>query len=67
MTLKFLEDVFHTATFLISPLPRKVINFDTTIERLIHTMPSYTYLHILLLWLTQFAPLQQMKIRFSIH
>jgi histone deacetylase 1/2 len=40
MPLKFWDEAFLTATFLINLLPSKVINFDTPTERLLATSPT---------------------------
>jgi histone deacetylase 1/2 len=41
MPLKFWDEAFLTATYLINRMPSKVINFDTPLERLFHTKPDY--------------------------
>jgi histone deacetylase 1/2 len=41
MPLKYWDEAFLTATFLINLLPRKVINHDTPVERQLHTAPNY--------------------------
>lgn len=41
MPLKFWDEAFTTATYLINRTPSKVINFDTPIERLLHIKPNY--------------------------
>jgi histone deacetylase 1/2 len=46
MPLKFWDEAFLTATFLINILPNKVIDFDTPIERLLGTIPNYDALRI---------------------
>ena len=46
MPLKFWDEAFLTATFLINLLPSKVINFDTSLERLLHTKPNYESLRV---------------------
>jgi hypothetical protein len=46
MSLKFWDEAFLTATFLINLLPSKVINHDTPIERLLHSKPNYESLRI---------------------
>jgi histone deacetylase 1/2 len=46
MPLKFWDEAFLTATFLINLLPSKVIDFDTPTERLLGTTPNYDALRI---------------------
>ena len=46
MPLKFWDEAFLTATFLINLLPSKVIDFDTPTERLLGTTPNYEALRI---------------------
>jgi histone deacetylase 1/2 len=46
MPLKFWDEAFLTATFLINLLPSKVINHDTPVERLLHTKPNYDSLRV---------------------
>ena len=46
MPLKFWDEAFLTATFLINLLPSKVIDFDTPTERLLGTAPNYEALRI---------------------
>jgi hypothetical protein len=46
MPLKFWDEAFLTATFLINLLPSKVINFDTPTERLLGATPNYESLRI---------------------
>jgi histone deacetylase 1/2 len=46
MPLKFWDEAFLTATFLINLLPRKVINHDTPVKRLLHSKPNYESLCI---------------------
>jgi histone deacetylase 1/2 len=41
MPLKYWDEAFLTATFLINLLPNKVINSDTPVERLLHVTPNY--------------------------
>jgi hypothetical protein len=41
MPLKFWDEAFLTATYLINRMPSKIINFDTPLERLFHTKPDY--------------------------
>ena len=42
--LKFWDQAFLTATYLINLLPSKVINYDTPIQRLFHETPDYASL-----------------------
>jgi histone deacetylase 1/2 len=44
MPLKFWDEAFLTATYLINMLPSKVINHETPIERLLHKTPDYASL-----------------------
>jgi len=46
MPLKFWDEAFLTATYLINQLPSKVINFQTPHERLYHHKPEYDNLRI---------------------
>jgi histone deacetylase 1/2 len=46
MPLKFWDEAFLIATFLINLLPSKVINNETHVERLLHTSPNYDSLRI---------------------
>jgi hypothetical protein len=48
MPLKFWDEAFFTAIFLINHIPSKVINFETPFERLFHTKPYYSSLRIFL-------------------
>nr|ABF99203.1 retrotransposon protein, putative, Ty1-copia subclass [Oryza sativa Japonica Group] len=41
MPLKFWDEAFLAATYLINRLPRKVIDFDTPLARLFHQQPDY--------------------------
>jgi histone deacetylase 1/2 len=41
MPLKYWDEAFLTATFLINLLPSKVINLETPSERLVHVVPNY--------------------------
>ena len=41
MPLKYWDEAFLTATFLINFLPSKVIDFESPIERLLHIPPNY--------------------------
>jgi histone deacetylase 1/2 len=44
MPLKFWDEAFITATYLINRLPSKVINHQTPLERLLHQKPDYSML-----------------------
>jgi histone deacetylase 1/2 len=46
MPLKFWDEAFLTATFLINLLPSKVIDFNTSTDRLLGTTPNYDALRI---------------------
>jgi histone deacetylase 1/2 len=46
MPLKFWDEAFLTATYLINLLPSKVINFDTPIQRLLKEAPDYSSLRV---------------------
>ncbi|WVZ83847.1 hypothetical protein U9M48_030944 [Paspalum notatum var. saurae] len=46
MPLKFWDEAFLTATYLINMLPSKVIDYNTPVERLLHQKPDYTSLCI---------------------
>ena len=41
MPLKFWDEAFLTATYLINLLPSKVINFDTPVQHLLKETPNY--------------------------
>jgi histone deacetylase 1/2 len=41
--LKYWDQAFLTATYLINLLPSKVINYETPIERLFHEKPDYLF------------------------
>jgi hypothetical protein len=43
--LKFWDEAFSTVVFLINRLPSKVINDDTSLERLYGHKPDYNFLH----------------------
>ena len=45
MPLKFWDEAFVTATYLINRLPSKVIQGQTPLERLFHQTPDYLNLH----------------------
>jgi histone deacetylase 1/2 len=44
MPLKFWDEAFIAATYLINRLPSKVINLETPLERLFHVKPDYSSL-----------------------
>lgn len=44
MPLKFWNDAFKTACFLINRLPSRVINSSTPLEKLLGTKPDYSFL-----------------------
>ena len=46
MPLKFWDEAFLTATYLINLLPRKVIKFDIPITRLFGVAPNYNSLRV---------------------
>jgi hypothetical protein len=46
MSLKYWDDTFLAAIFLINRTPNKVINFSTPLERLFHVKPNYQALRI---------------------
>jgi hypothetical protein len=46
MPLKFWDEAFLAATFLINRTPSKVINFETPLERLYNTKPDYKSLRV---------------------
>jgi hypothetical protein len=46
MPLKFWDEPFLTATYLINMLPSKFINNDTLVHRLLGTRPNYTSLRV---------------------
>ena len=41
MPLKFWDEAFLAATYLINRTPSKVINLDTPLEKLFHEKPNY--------------------------
>jgi histone deacetylase 1/2 len=45
MPLKFWDEAFLTATYLINRIPSKVIDDDTPMERLFHEKPNLSFLH----------------------
>ena len=46
MALKFWDEAFLTATFLINLLPSKVLNFETPVEKLLHQKPNNDSLRV---------------------
>jgi hypothetical protein len=46
MPLKYWDDAFLTATFLINLIPSKVLDFATPTEKLLHTTPNYDSLPV---------------------
>lgn len=44
MPLRFWDEAFHTACFLINRLPTRTINMNTPLQRLFGTAPDYTFL-----------------------
>ena len=46
MPLKFWDEAFLTATYLINMLPSKVINYDTPVHRLLNSTPDYASLRV---------------------
>ena len=46
MPLKFWDEAFLTATFLINILPTKVLNFESPIEKLLDIKPNYSSLRV---------------------
>jgi histone deacetylase 1/2 len=46
MPLKYWDEAFLTATYLINMLPSKVINNDTPLHRLLGTRPNYSSLRV---------------------
>jgi hypothetical protein len=45
MLLKFWDEAFSTAAFLINRLPTLVLTYSTPIENLFNTKPTYAFLH----------------------
>jgi histone deacetylase 1/2 len=45
MPLKFWDEAFFTATYLINRIPCKFIDDDTPMERLFHEKPNFSFLH----------------------
>jgi histone deacetylase 1/2 len=46
MPLKYWDEAFLTATFLINLLPSKVLNFMTPVEKLLNVKPNYDFLRV---------------------
>ena len=46
MPLKFWDEAFIAATYLINRTPSKVIQYETPLEHLFHQKPSYTSLRV---------------------
>jgi histone deacetylase 1/2 len=46
MPLKFCDEAFLAATYLINRTPSRVISFSTPLERLYHTKPDYASLRV---------------------
>jgi len=46
MPLKFWDEAFLTATYLINRIPSKVIDFATPLERLLDQQPDYKSLRV---------------------
>jgi histone deacetylase 1/2 len=46
MPLKFWDEAFLTATYLINRTPSKILEYTTPLERLFHTTPDYTSLRV---------------------
>ena len=46
MPLKFWDEAFLTATFLINLLLSKVLNFETPVQKLLHQKPNYEALRV---------------------
>lgn len=44
MSLKFWDEAFLAATYMINRTPSKVINFTTPLEKLFHETPDYSFL-----------------------
>jgi hypothetical protein len=67
MPLKFWDEAFLIATFLINLLPSKAIDFDTPTERLLGTSPNYDALRIFGCLMAKLPSIQQNKTCFSIY
>jgi hypothetical protein len=46
MPLKYWDDAFITTTFLINLLPTKVLNLESSTEKLLHVKPNYESLRV---------------------
>lgn len=46
MPLKFRDEAFHTACFLINRFPSKVMQCFTPMERLLHAKPDYSFMKV---------------------
>jgi hypothetical protein len=46
MPLKFWDEAFTSAVYLIKRTPTKVLHYTTPLERLFGTKPDYSFLHI---------------------
>jgi hypothetical protein len=46
MPLKFWDEAFTTAVYLINRMPSKVINYEIPLERLFHIQPNYLSLRV---------------------
>ena len=53
MPLKFWDEAFLTATYLINMLPSKAIKHDTHIHHLLGTRPDYSSLRVLVVRVSQ--------------
>jgi hypothetical protein len=45
--LKFWDDAFLAAVYLINRTPSRILNYETPLERLFHQKPDYNYLRVL--------------------
>jgi hypothetical protein len=65
MPLKFWDEAFATAAYLINRLPSRVINFDTPLHRLFDTTPDYSFLKVFgcACW-SNLIPYNQHKLQF---
>jgi hypothetical protein len=46
MPLKYWNEAFLVATFLINRIPTKLLSYDTPIHKLLVTTPDYSSLHV---------------------
>jgi hypothetical protein len=46
MPLKYWDDVFLAATYLINRTPIKLLSYDTPIHKLLGTTPDYSSFHV---------------------